>query len=630
MSSVVDDKIDSVSGISSLQSSEGTAGYETADDAEKDDVKVKPSVRFDENVEIKEAPYVEIEEDVEPKEVVREDDRDDELSFDDGGHDDEAANSDNSLNAHQEGQSDDDGSSSGDPEVPHEREEGDGQEEGEKSDKKLDHDEDRRDPQYIPKRGVFYEHDDRTLDDEAAPKKEPERPPRKNKVEGVERWGHDKYNEDEQCPKSTQELIDTYGYDIRKEDGAPKARRRRRYGKGPNKYDRNWEDEQAYSKTPTRGGYKGNRPRKSYVENEEDFPSLETSIKGRNSAGSPDRRRQLKDSIKPMQFNPDEQMSPDEVKTRSSTEPAAPPRQVGLRGRGGARRGSGRLPPASDQIGNDRRPNQAPNPDQIRPFTANKSNKSAVKGNSAHDDIAELVQHFTHAVINVDNKNIAPIRSNAEEASGKGGSSGSKHQPEGTGQDKHKIASDPHSVRSKRYSTQRHSRPQQAPSTGNQQQLQPQQMQQQPIPQQQQQQQQQPPANYMSQAPPPPQQGYYPPPPQHGMCPPPPPPEATTHITAPPPAQYPQPPPAAGLPLMTFLPQVAPPPANTFQPPPNIFVPSAPYIAPPPIVQPGPAELYQGGVTYYNTQSQQVTRAVPSRRVKLAIPIVSPDSHPIQ
>ncbi|CAA9996431.1 unnamed protein product, partial [Nesidiocoris tenuis] len=150
--------------------------------------------------------------------------------------------------------------------------------------------------------------------------------------------------------------------------------------KGPNKYDRNWEDEQAYSKTPTRGGYKGNRPRKSYVENEEDFPSLETSIKGRNSAGSPDRRRQLKDSIKPMQFNPDEQMSPDEVK----------------------------------------------------------------------------------------------------------------------------------------YSTQRHSRPQQAPSTGNQQQLQPQQMQQQPIPQQQQQQQQQPPANYMSQAPPPPQQGYYPPPPQHG------------------------------------------------------------------------------------------------------------------
>jgi protein CASC3 len=28
--------------------------------------------------------------------------------------------------------------------------------------KKLDDDEDRRNPQYIPKRGTFYEHDDRT------------------------------------------------------------------------------------------------------------------------------------------------------------------------------------------------------------------------------------------------------------------------------------------------------------------------------------------------------------------------------------------------------------------------------------------------------------------------------------
>ena len=31
--------------------------------------------------------------------------------------------------------------------------------------KKLDDDEDRRNPQYIPKRGTFYEHDDRTADD---------------------------------------------------------------------------------------------------------------------------------------------------------------------------------------------------------------------------------------------------------------------------------------------------------------------------------------------------------------------------------------------------------------------------------------------------------------------------------
>lgn len=39
----------------------------------------------------------------------------------------------------------------------------DGEEDGEK--KKVDDDEDRSNPQYIPKRGVFYEHDDRTADE---------------------------------------------------------------------------------------------------------------------------------------------------------------------------------------------------------------------------------------------------------------------------------------------------------------------------------------------------------------------------------------------------------------------------------------------------------------------------------
>lgn len=33
--------------------------------------------------------------------------------------------------------------------------------------KKLDDDEDRRNPQYIPKRGFFYEHDDRTAGTES-------------------------------------------------------------------------------------------------------------------------------------------------------------------------------------------------------------------------------------------------------------------------------------------------------------------------------------------------------------------------------------------------------------------------------------------------------------------------------
>lgn len=44
-----------------------------------------------------------------------------------------------------------------------EREEGDGQESI--PSKKIDDDEDKKNPQYIPKRGTFYEHDDRTTED---------------------------------------------------------------------------------------------------------------------------------------------------------------------------------------------------------------------------------------------------------------------------------------------------------------------------------------------------------------------------------------------------------------------------------------------------------------------------------
>ena len=43
-------------------------------------------------------------------------------------------------------------------------------------------------------------------------------------------WGHDKFNECDQQPKSHAEIVAVYGYDIRNEDNAPRARRRRRYG----------------------------------------------------------------------------------------------------------------------------------------------------------------------------------------------------------------------------------------------------------------------------------------------------------------------------------------------------------------------------------------------------------------
>lgn len=156
------------------------------------------------------------------------------------------------------------------------RESGDGQEE-EKPQKKLDDDEDRRNPQYIPKRGTFYEHDDRTTDEvtDNNPEAPSERETKEKKVwkDKEDRWDHDRYNDEEQAPKSHEELIAVYGYDIRNEEGPPRARRRRRYGRGPNKYTRNWEDEDAYGKpggnVPTRN--------KKFNRSGEDFPALGTN-----------------------------------------------------------------------------------------------------------------------------------------------------------------------------------------------------------------------------------------------------------------------------------------------------------------------------------------------------------------
>lgn len=131
-----------------------------------------------------------------------------------------------------------------------EREEGDGQESVPAKEKKLDDDEDRRNPQYIPKKGTFYEHDDRTASDEVGtPTVKKDEKKKKVWKENDDRWSHDKYNDADQAPKSKEELVAIYGYDIRNEEGPPRARRRRRYGRGPNKYTRNWEDEGAYARS---------------------------------------------------------------------------------------------------------------------------------------------------------------------------------------------------------------------------------------------------------------------------------------------------------------------------------------------------------------------------------------------
>ncbi|CAB3373246.1 Hypothetical predicted protein [Cloeon dipterum] len=194
------------------------------------------------------------------------------------------------------------------------REEGDGQESLPAKEKKLDDDEDRRNPQYIPKKGNFYEHDDRGADEvEETPESKKDDKIKKPWKESTDRWSHDKFNELDQAPKSTVELVNSYGYDIRSEEGPPRARRRRRYGRGPNKYDRNWEDETAYSK-PTRGGgapsrgagprrqSEGGRPSSEggdgpediQVENEKQFPSLPAKkvLNPRPRKGTPGRDRE--------------------------------------------------------------------------------------------------------------------------------------------------------------------------------------------------------------------------------------------------------------------------------------------------------------------------------------------------
>ena len=194
-----------------------------------------------------------------------------------------------------------------------ERQEGDG-EETPSSPTTLDDDEDKKNPAYIPKRGMFYEHDDRIdpedeVEEEKKEKEEKEKDKDKKKkvwkADASEKWGHDKFMEMEQTPKNEEELVAAYGYDIRNEDAAPRARRRRRYGRGPNKYTRSWKDEDAYVKPATAkpvpvkpGGKPGksvkiedSKPEQDY---EEEYPSLkrEKSMTEMKSSNRPEFKRE--------------------------------------------------------------------------------------------------------------------------------------------------------------------------------------------------------------------------------------------------------------------------------------------------------------------------------------------------
>ncbi|CAB1418726.1 unnamed protein product [Pleuronectes platessa] len=129
-----------------------------------------------------------------------------------------------------------------------ERQSGDGQEStddpetkvGGTPGQKLDDDEDRKNPAYIPRKGLFFEHDVRGhAQEEERPKG---RKGRLWKDEG--RWEHDKFREEEQAPKSREELIAIYGYDIRN-GGGPGDRsyrqRRPRQSVSPSR-DKRWKE----------------------------------------------------------------------------------------------------------------------------------------------------------------------------------------------------------------------------------------------------------------------------------------------------------------------------------------------------------------------------------------------------
>ncbi|XP_054615333.1 protein CASC3 isoform X2 [Dunckerocampus dactyliophorus] len=135
-----------------------------------------------------------------------------------------------------------------------ERQSGDGQEStvdpetkaGGKSGQQLDDDEDRKNPAYIPRKGLFFEHDVRGHTQEEESVLSCARPKGRNrklwKDEG--RWEHDKFREEEQAPKSREELIAIYGYDIRNGCSAGERafrQRRPRSSVSPNR-DKRWRE----------------------------------------------------------------------------------------------------------------------------------------------------------------------------------------------------------------------------------------------------------------------------------------------------------------------------------------------------------------------------------------------------
>uniref|UniRef100_A0A3B3X0E9 Protein CASC3 n=1 Tax=Poecilia mexicana TaxID=48701 RepID=A0A3B3X0E9_9TELE len=156
---------------------------------------------------------------------------------------------------------------------------------GGKPGQQLDDDEDRKNPAYIPRKGLFFEHDVR------GQTQEEERPKGRNrklwKDEG--RWEHDKFREEEQAPKSREELIAIYGYDIRNGGGSGPGdrayRQRRPRQNSPPGRDKRWRDGQRPARTWQNRG--GGPPPPSTVpppSSSSAFPPLSAAQRSNNSS----------------------------------------------------------------------------------------------------------------------------------------------------------------------------------------------------------------------------------------------------------------------------------------------------------------------------------------------------------
>ncbi|CAJ1075452.1 protein CASC3 [Xyrichtys novacula] len=238
-----------------------------------------------------------------------------------------------------------------------ERQSGDGQEStddpetkaGGKPGQKLDDDEDRKNPAYIPRKGLFFEHDVR------GHAQEEERPKGRNrklwKDEG--RWEHDKFREEEQAPKSREELIAIYGYDIRNGGGhgdRTYRQRRPRQNLSPGR-DKRWRDgggERAVRSWQSREGggvSRGGAPPSS--NHPSNAPSsLPLSQRGSNSSRPPPSRSRPPHPLPQSQYRNNE-INPPQVHPRERQGPKALSDPTAERvSRGGRAAGGGRGGPS--------------------------------------------------------------------------------------------------------------------------------------------------------------------------------------------------------------------------------------------------------------------------------------------